>query len=211
MAPLLPLLFMLLQPPVESGDFLPADLVELSRLDPSIHLDIRYAGSNNFLGRPVYTEARAFLQRPAAEALLRAHKRLQAEGYGIVVHDGYRPWSVTKIFWDMTPPEKRDYVADPSRGSRHNRGCAADVTLYDLKTGKVVEMTSGYDEMTERAYPDYTGGTAAQRRLREMLRSAMEAEGFVVYAYEWWHFDYKDWRRYRIADVTFDRIAASPR
>ncbi|MBI5280128.1 MAG: M15 family metallopeptidase [Candidatus Solibacter usitatus] len=211
MAPLLPLLCLLLQPPVESRDFLPADLVELSRLDSSVRLDIRYAGRNNFLGRPVYSEARAFLQRPAAEALVRAHKRLQAEGYGIVVHDGYRPWAVTKIFWEMTPPEKRVFVADPSKGSRHNRGCAADVTLYELKSGKTVEMPSGYDEMTERSYPDYAGGTAEQRRLREMLRSAMEAEGFMVYEYEWWHFDYKDWRRYGIADITFDRIPTPPR
>lgn len=211
MAPLLPLLFLLLQPPVESGDFLPPELVELNRLDSTIRLDIRYAGTNNFLGKPVYNEARAFLQRPAAEALVRAHRRLQAEGYGIMIHDGYRPWSVTKIFWDMTPPEKRDFVADPSKGSRHNRGCAADVTIYDLKTGKAVEMPSRYDEMTERSYPDYSGGTAAQRRLREVLRSAMEAEGFMVFEYEWWHFDYKDWRRYRITDLTFDRIAAPPR
>jgi D-alanyl-D-alanine dipeptidase len=200
------LLPFLLQPPVEEGRFLESDLVELIQLDSSIRLDIRYAGANNFLGKPVYSEARAFLQRPAAEALVRAHRRLRARGYGILVHDGYRPWSVTKLFWDATPEDKKVFVANPARGSRHNRGCAADITLYDLKTGKAAAMPSEYDEMTERAYPDYSGGTAEARRLRALLREAVEAEGFTVYEYEWWHFDYKDWRRYRVSDVPFNAI-----
>jgi D-alanyl-D-alanine dipeptidase len=207
MSPLLAFFLLALQPPAETGDFLPSDLVELVRLDPTIKLDIRYASTNNFLGKPVYQQARAFLQRPAAEALVRAHRRLKDQGYGIVVHDGYRPWSVTKLFWDATPPAKRDFVADPARGSRHNRGCAADISLYELKSGKIVEMTSGYDEMTERAYPDYTGGTPEQRRLRDLLRAAMEREGYMVYEYEWWHFDYKDWRHYRIGNQSFQDLS----
>ena len=205
-------LLLWLQPPQESGDFLPTDLVEVETLDASVKLDIRYASTNNFLGRPFYSQARAFLQRPAAEALVRAHKRLEKDGYGILVHDGYRPWSVTKAFWDATPANKKDFVADPAKGSRHNRGCAADITLYDRRTGRVVEMTSGYDEMTERAYPDYQGGTAEQRRLRDLLRAAMEAEGYMVFEYEWWHFDYKDWRRYRIGTLNFEALPpARPR
>jgi len=200
------------QPPQETGDFLPSDLVEVVALDPSIKLDIRYASSNNFMGRPFYNQARAFLQRPAAEALVRAHKRLEKSGYGILVHDGYRPWSVTKAFWDATPANKKDFVANPARGSRHNRGCAADITLYDRRTGLAVEMPSGYDEMTERAYPDYIGGTAQQRKLRDLLRAAMEAEGYIVYEYEWWHFDYKDWRRYLIGNLSFEALPpAQPR
>jgi len=205
-------LLLWLQPPQETGDFLPTDLVEVETLDASVKLDIRYASTNNFLGRPFYQQARAFLQRPAAEALVRAHKRLEKDGYGILVHDGYRPWSVTKAFWDATPANKKDFVADPAKGSRHNRGCAADITLYDRRTGRVVEMTSGYDEMTERAYPDYQGGTAEQRRLRDLLRAAMEAEGYMVFEYEWWHFDYKDWRRYRIGTLNFEALPpARPR
>ena len=205
-------LLLWLQPPQETGDFLPTDLVEVVTLDASVKLDIRYASTNNFLGRPFYQQARAFLQRPAAEALVRAHKRLEKDGYGILVHDGYRPWSVTKAFWDATPANKKDFVADPAKGSRHNRGCAADITLYDRRTGRVVEMTSGYDEMTERAYPDYQGGTAEQRRLRDLLRAAMEAEGYMVFEYEWWHFDYKDWRRYRIGTLNFEALPpARPR
>lgn len=86
------------QPPKETGNFRKPDLVELIKLDRTIKLDIRYATSNNFLGRPVYTEARAFLQRPAAEAVVRANKALRKKGYGLIIHDGYRPWSVTKAF-----------------------------------------------------------------------------------------------------------------
>src|ERR1700733_16329768 len=91
------------QPPHEQGSFRAPDLVELVKLDPAIKLDIRYAGTNNFLGTAVYTQARAFLQRPAAEAVVRAEHELEASGYGLIIHDGYRPWYVTKIFWDATP------------------------------------------------------------------------------------------------------------
>jgi D-alanyl-D-alanine dipeptidase len=194
------------QPPVEQGDFLKPDLVELITLDPTIKLDIRYATTNNFLGTPVYTQARAFLQRPAAEALLRAHQELKAQGYGLIIHDGYRPWYVTKIFWDAVPVDKRIFVADPSAGSKHNRGCAVDLSLYDLKTGQEVDMPSGYDEMTERAYADYPGGTDQQRALRTLLRQAMEKQGFAVIPKEWWHFDYKDWKRYPILNVKFEDL-----
>jgi D-alanyl-D-alanine dipeptidase len=194
------------QPPNETGDFLPADLVELRKLDPGIKLDIRYATTNNLFGTVFYSQARAFLQRPAAEALVRINRKLRTAGYGLLVHDGYRPWYVTKVFWDATPDDKRLFVADPTKGSRHNRGCAVDITLYDLKTGKPVEMVSTYDETTDRAYPNYAGGTSLQRWHRDLLRSAMEAEGFTVYEAEWWHFDYKDWQKYHIGNVRFEQI-----
>ncbi|MGH7464865.1 MAG: M15 family metallopeptidase, partial [Longimicrobiales bacterium] len=170
--------------------------------------DIRYASTNNFMNDVFYTEAKAFLQRPAAEALARAHERLRAQGYGLLIHDAYRPWYVTKMFWDATPAEFKHFVADPSQGSRHNRGAAVDLTLYDLATGEVVQMVGGYDEFSDRSYPDYPGGTALQRWHRELLREAMEAEGFDVYEWEWWHFDYGDWRRYRIGNQTFEQIGA---
>jgi len=190
-------------PPKESGPFRKPELVELIRLDPTIKLDIRYATSNNFLGRPVYTEARAFLQQPAAEALVRANKALRAKGYGLVIHDGYRPWSVTKIFWDATPADKKQFVADPSQGSRHNRGCAVDLSMFDLKTGRIVEMPSGYDEMSERSNINYKGGTEESRRLRDMFKAAPEFEGFAVYEPEGWDYDYKDWKQYPILDISF--------
>jgi D-alanyl-D-alanine dipeptidase len=194
------------QPPKEEGNFKPTDLVELKKIDTSIHLDIRYATSNNFVGKPVYKEARAFLQRPAAEALIRINASLKPLGYGLLVFDGYRPWSVTKLFWEVTPADKKQFVADPAKGSKHNRGCAVDLSLYDLATGKEIEMTGAYDEMSERSYPNYAGGTEKQRAMRDLLRSKMEAEGFTVYEYEWWHFDYKDWKSYRITDVPFSKI-----
>ena len=198
-------------PPQEAGPFRPSDLVELVKLDTSIKLDIRYATSNNFMGTPLYQEGRAFMQRPAAEAVVRASRWLHQRGYGLLIHDAYRPWYVTKMFWDATPDDKKVFVADPSQGSRHNRGCAVDLTLYELATGRPVRTTGGYDEMTDRSYPDYPGGTSRQRWLRALLRQAMELQGFSVYEAEWWHFDYKDWRQYGIANVPFDRIAPAGR
>ena len=198
-------------PPVEEGSFRPSDLVEVISLDPTIRLDIRYATSNNFLGTPLYEEARAFLQRPAAEAVVRVHRALAAKGYGLLIYDAYRPWYITKIFWDATPADKHQYVADPAHGSRHNRGCAVDLTLFDRSTGRAVDMPSGYDEMSERAHPDYSGGTDEQRRNRALLRSAMEAEGFTVYEFEWWHFDYRDWHSYAVQNVRFADIGQRSR
>jgi D-alanyl-D-alanine dipeptidase len=197
------------QPPTENGEFRAAELVELTKLDPTIKLEIRYATTNNFLGTVFYTQARAFMQRPAAEAVVRASRRLRMQGYGLLIHDAYRPWYVTKVFWDATPDDKKIFVADPAKGSRHNRGCAVDLSLYDLKTKRPVEMVSTYDETTARAYPDYPGGTSLQRWHRKLLRDAMEAEGFTVYSAEWWHFDYKDWQKYRIGNLRFEEIEAT--
>jgi D-alanyl-D-alanine dipeptidase len=195
-------------PPVEHGDFKPADLVELTKLDPSLHLEIRYATTNNFMHRPVYRQARAFLQRPAAEALVRVNRSLKSQGYALLIFDGYRPWSVTKAFYDFATPEQRKigFVADPSKGSKHNRGCAVDLTLCDLATGAEITMPSTYDEFSERAYPSYQGGSAETRKMRDFLKSAMEAEGFNVLKEEWWHFDYHDWPHYHILNIPFEAI-----
>jgi len=193
-------------PPREQGTFRKPELVELVKLDPSIKLDVRYATTNNFLGTPLYTQARAFLQRPAAEALLRAHRELKAHGYGLIIHDGYRPWYVTEIFWEATPNDKKIFVANPAQGSRHNRGCAVDLSLYDLQTGKEVKMPSGYDEMTDRAFANYAGGTPEERARRALLRQAMEKQGFTVNPDEWWHFDYRDWKLYPIQNLKFEDL-----
>ncbi len=187
-------------PPVETGDFRQSDLVALATVDPSIALDIRYAGNNNFIGAPVYSAPIAMLQRPAATALARVNLLLRSRGYGLIIHDGYRPWYVTKMFWDATPPEGRIFVADPAQGSRHNRGAAVDLSIVQLSTGAVVQMPGGYDESSSRSYAIYRGGTDHQRWLRDMLRAAMQAGDFDVYPYEWWHFDYRDWREYRIGN-----------
>ncbi|PQO43961.1 serine hydrolase [Blastopirellula marina] len=195
------------QPPQESGEFRPAELVDVTSLDPTIHLDIRYATDNNFMGAVFYKQAKAYMQRPAAEALVRANQQLKQRGLGLLIHDAYRPWHVTKMFWDATPGEMRDFVANPANGSRHNRGCAVDLTLYDLETGKPIEMVATYDEFSSRSFPAYPGGTSRQRWYRYLLRRTMEAEGFAVYEYEWWHFDYQDWKAYRIGNATFEELA----
>jgi D-alanyl-D-alanine dipeptidase len=193
-------------PPAEEGEFRTFDLVELTFLNTDFHLDIRYATTNNFLGTAFYTQPRAFLEAPAAEALVAALADLRKQGFGLLIYDAYRPWYVTKMFWEAVPPEDKVFVADASKGSKHNRGCAVDLTLYDLKTGKPVEMTGGYDEMSDRSYPDFPGGTSLQRWHRAVLRQAMEAHGFTVYEAEWWHFDYKDWAKYPILNIRFENI-----
>ncbi|WP_347375039.1 M15 family metallopeptidase [Aequorivita sp. Q41] len=194
------------KPPYEKGNFKKSDLVELTKLDSTIQLDIRYATKNNLVGSPVYTEARAFLQRPAAEALVKVNEELKPLGYGLLVFDGYRPWSVTKLFWDITPEEDKKFVANPKDGSRHNRGCAVDLSLYELKSGKEIQMTGVYDEMSERSYKNYSGGTEEQRKMRDLLIRKMESNGFEVYEYEWWHFDYNGWETYRIQNIQFSEI-----
>ncbi|CAN5445968.1 hypothetical protein BH20ACI1_BH20ACI1_11710 [soil metagenome] len=183
-----------------------ADLIELIKLDKTIKLDIRYARSDNFVGKPVYTEARAFMQRPAADAIVRVHQKLKEKNLGLVIFDGYRPWSVTKLFWEVVEKDQRKFVANPEKGSKHNRGCAADLSIYDLTTGELLEMPSDFDNFTEKASPDYKGGTAKQRENRDLLRTLMEAEGFTVNKNEWWHFDYKDWEKYAIYDIAFADI-----
>jgi D-alanyl-D-alanine dipeptidase len=197
-------------PPKEHGKFRKSDLVDLAALSStagaSFQFEIRYATPNNFLGVPVYSEARAFLERPAAEALLAAASDLKEHGYGLLIYDGYRPWYVTKIFWDATPRRLHRFVANPAKGSKHNRGCAVDLTLYDLKTGVPIEMPSGYDEMTVRAHPDYTGGSPAARANRAKLRAAMEAHGFTVDPGEWWHYDFSRWREYPILNIPFESL-----
>ena len=193
------------KPPVEKGEFRKPELVDLATVD-GVKFDIRYATDNNFLGHPFYTIAKAYMQKPAAEALARVQANVKKRGYGLLVYDAYRPWYVTKMFRDATPEKFHSFVADPLKGSRHNRGCAVDLGLYDLKSGKPVEVVSGYDEFSDRAFADYPGGTSRQRWHRDLLKRSMHAEGFTVYEEEWWHFDYEDWKRYPIMNSTFEQL-----
>ncbi len=185
----------------------PKRLVELVRIDPTIRLDMRYATTNNFTGRVLYNEARAFLTVAAAQALVRASASARAEGFGLTIYDAYRPWRVTKQLWDATPVgPKKDYVANPKRGSKHNRGCAVDLTLHDLKTGALVEMPTEFDDFSENAHRDYAGAGAAATANRARLQRYLEAEGFVGLSNEWWHFDFNGWQDYPVMDVPFDKI-----
>ncbi len=192
--------------PVQNGPFRPPELVEITRHEGGPKLDVRYATKNNFIGRQVYAQARVFLQKPAAEALLRAHAQLKPRGLGLLIFDGYRPWSVTKLFWDSVSGEKRLFVADPAEGSHHNRGCTVDLSMYHLETGLEVVMPSDFDEMNEKSYPDYPGGEEKARLMRDLLRQTMEGEDFSVHPREWWHYDHKDWREYAIQDISFSEI-----
>ncbi len=195
------------QPPEEPGhQFRRNDLVEVRTLDSTIRIDVRYATTNNFMHRPIYEEARVLLQRPAAEALIRVNRNLRRLGFGLLLFDGYRPWSVTKQFWDETSPAQHRFVADPEKGSNHNRGCAVDLSLVDLHTGREIRMPSPYDDFTPRAYSGFRGGTSSERRMRDLLRREMEHAGFRVNKYEWWHFDYHDWKAYRVLDIPFDKL-----
>lgn len=181
-------------------------LVELVKLDDTIKLDIRYATTNNFVGKVIYKEARAFMQRPAADALVRIHQNLKKQNLGLVIFDGYRPLSATKIFWEVTPADKKKFVANPNKGSRHNRGCAVDLSLFDLKTGENLEMPTDFDDFTEKAAIDYADATEMQKKNREILQKAMEADSFKVYASEWWHYDFQNCPETRILDIQFSEI-----
>ncbi|MFT9027440.1 MAG: M15 family metallopeptidase [Acetobacter indonesiensis] len=193
--------------PPESGPGLrQPELVDLAALSPDFRFDVRYSTDRNFLGVPVYVSSHAFLEKPAAEALSRVLAFLKTKGYGLLIFDAYRPWFITKVFWDATPADKHLYVANPQTGSRHNRGCAVDLTLYDLKTGAQIEMPSGFDEMTERAHSDYVGATDQQKAARQLLKDAMQNEGFTQLPAEWWHFDYKDWALYPIQNIPFEEL-----
>ncbi len=183
------------------------ELVELTQLDPGIRLDIRYATTNNFTGRILYDQPRAFLVQPAAKALASAHKAAAAEGYGLTIFDAYRPWRITKALWDATPPgPQRNYVANPKKGSKHNRGCAVDLSLHRLDSGALVEMPSGYDEFSQRAHRDFMAASPEAIANRARLERWMEAEGFRGISNEWWHFDFIGWEAFPILDIAFDAI-----
>ena len=165
-------------------------LIDLKKLDNNFKLDIRYASTNNFMRSQFYENEKAFFNSNAADRLIDAKNELKELGYGIIIYDAYRPWFITKMFWEGTPENLKHFVANPENGSSHNKGCAIDIGLYDIETGKSIDMISGYDEFTERAYPNYMGGSKKQRDMRDMLIRIMEKNDFTVYEYEWWHFNY---------------------
>lgn len=149
--------------------------------------------------------ARAFLRPKVAEKLARVQTRLEKEGLGLKVFDAYRPLSVQKLMWARVPVE--GYVANPAKGSNHNRGAAVDLTLVD-KDGRELPMPSGYDEFTERAHRAYKGGTEEERINRQILEDAMQAEGFRGITTEWWHFDDLEAKSYPVLDEPFEKISS---
>lgn len=188
------------------------ELVDMSSFDlqPPFLFDIRYATDNNFVGTAVYKSAKAFAQKPAAECIVKAHKWLNKFGFGLVLFDIYRPWHVTKMFWDATPEDLHHFVANPATGSIHNRGGAIDCGLYDLKTGQQLHMVAGFDEMTPRSYRDYAGTTTKQRWLATLLRTAMQLHQFEIYEYEWWHFNFEYQLDYPVMNESFEKLSGLP-
>jgi len=181
-------------------------LVEICRIAPSILLDIRYATANNWLKRPLYPAPLCFLIKTAALRLERVERALRKQGFGLKVFDGYRPLSVTKIFWEFLPDPR--FCADPKVGSRHNRGAAVDVTLVDA-IGQELSMPSDFDEMGESAHRDYKIAPQETLEHRQILQEAMQEQGFIPLETEWWHFDDPDWKIYPVLDLSFEQLLSS--
>jgi zinc D-Ala-D-Ala dipeptidase len=180
------------------------EIVALAGFIPGLRLDIRYATSDNLMHRPVYLLPLAFLRRPAAEALLTIQKELQALGYGLKVYDGYRPYRVTVMFFEAW--HDSNFVASPFTGSRHNRGCAVDLTLIDLSTGNELTMPTVYDSFTKEAAADFPDIAPAALKNRKLLQEVMLRHGFLIYPSEWWHFDFAGWKNYPVMDLTFEDL-----
>ena len=183
-----------------------AQLVELDA-QAGLKLSSVYSTEDNCFGQPLYTSTKLFLDRQAAAALVRVQQRLADHGYGILVWDAYRPWSVSLLAHLALPDGDKQLLEDPwHRGSAHNTGLAVDVSLYDLQTGEEVEMLSGFDEPSIRQYTSYPGGTARQRYLRSLLREVMELEGFQGIEMEWWHFIYVTEQVYACLNIPLENI-----
>jgi D-alanyl-D-alanine dipeptidase len=177
-------------------------LVDLSTL--GIPVDIRYATENNFLKRALYPVAKAYLRAPAARALVDVQQELAARGIGIKVFDAYRPYRVTEAMWE--PIKNPDYVADPAKGSRHNRGAAVDLTLIDLKTGAELPMPTPYDDFTTRAAHAFSDLTPEVLANRTLLHEVMTRHGFDPLPSEWWHYDFRGWERFELMDVGLEEL-----
>lgn len=177
------------------------ELVNLEQYIPGILLDIRYATTNNFTGEQIYELARAYARRPVAEALKQVQAELATDGLGIKIFDAYRPYRATVKFYEVYGDTT--YVASPYRGSRHNRGCALDLTLVDLSTGQELKMPTGYDVFNRKAWPSTPVADPVVRKNRQRLIDVMDKHGFRVNSSEWWHFDFRGWKKYPVLDIDF--------
>ncbi|MBU2444415.1 MAG: M15 family metallopeptidase [Bacteroidetes bacterium] len=177
-------------------------LVWLHDIDSTILTEVRYATPNNFTGQILYKSDKVYLRKVVAESLSNAHKSLMRNyALRIKVFDGYRPLSIQKKMWEVMPDDR--YVADPAKGSRHNRGAAVDLTLVDV-TGREIDMGTPYDDFTEKSHIDYKKLSKNALTYRAILRSTMEKFGFEAMSSEWWHFDFKGWSKFPIMDVEIE-------
>jgi D-alanyl-D-alanine dipeptidase len=181
----------------------PGELIDIKDVLPNVRLEVRYATENNFTKTKLYPEGRCILRREVAEALALVQRDLKGDGFELVIYDCYRPLSVQKKMWALVPNE--DYVADPAKGSRHNRGAAVDVALFD-KYGKRVEMPTDYDEFSEKAHHSYIDLSANVLINRQKLRTMMERHNFAALPSEWWHYDFLGWQKYKVLDLPFDSV-----
>lgn len=179
-------------------------LINLEKFVPGLILDIRYATENNFTSEKIYNLARAYARKPVAEALKKVLAELKPQGLGIKIFDGYRPYKATVKFYEVY--RDTTYVASPYRGSRHNRGCALDLTLIDLKTGKELPMPTEYDSFRKEAWPSTPVADPLIRKNRALLIEVMEKHGFRVNGSEWWHFDFRGWRNFEVMDIEFEEL-----
>ncbi|QNF35448.1 M15 family metallopeptidase [Adhaeribacter swui] len=180
------------------------NLVDLATFIPGVKLDIRYATANNFLGEPVYPSAKAYLRLPVAKALKKVQTELNQQGLGLKIFDAYRPYRATVYFFEKL----RDtvYLAVPWQGSRHNRGCTVDLTLIDLKTGQELQMPTSFDDFTKKAHVNYQDLPPEAIKNRELLKRVMTKQGFQVYSEEWWHFDYRNFKKFDLLDISFEDL-----
>lgn len=179
------------------------DLVNLKTFIPKIVLDIRYATTNNFTGQVIYPQAKCYLRRSTATKLKEVQKDLKGMGLGLKMFDGYRPFAATKKFWELVKDER--YVANPAKGSKHNRGAAVDLTIIK-RDGSELQMPTGYDNFTEKAHWEYNDLPEEAIRNRKLLRDIMEKHGFEGVSSEWWHFNDTEWERFEIMDVSFEEL-----
>jgi D-alanyl-D-alanine dipeptidase len=180
------------------------ELIDLTKFIPGIVLDIRYATTNNFTGEQIYNLARAYARKPVAEALKKIQDDLREQGLGIKIFDAYRPYKATVKFYEVY--RDTTYVASPYRGSRHNRGCALDLTVINLKSGHELQMPTGYDSFKKEAWPSSPVQDPVIRKNRDLLIRAMQKHGFRVNSSEWWHFDFVGWQQYEVLDIDFEDL-----
>lgn len=180
------------------------ELVEIKKAIPSIKLDIRYATTNNFMKQVMYRQARAFARKPVVESLKKIQADLKKKGYGLKIFDGYRPYAVTVAFYQKA--SDKNFVANPAKGSKHNRGCAVDLTIIDLKTGKDVIMATPYDSFSAAAAANYMPVSSEVKKNRDFLIASMQKYNFTVLDNEWWHFDFNGWQNYDLMDIPFGKL-----
>ena len=181
-------------------------MVELKSLITDLQYDIRYATTQNFTGRQLYQKGnKTFLRRPAALALQSVQTTLASRGLALKVWDAYRPYAATQLMWNLIGDER--YVANPAKGSGHNRGLAVDVTLIDLQTGNELEMGTAYDHFSDTAHHTFTALPQQVLQNRRLLKEVMESAGFKALSTEWWHYAWPNDRGYDVMDFSFDQLA----